>query len=144
MLYISTGLSQDNIDCYNIPVWVWVSCVWCFCCLIYFLFSALLGEMIQFDEHIFQMGGSTTNPPQESNGSGGVDTRLRFWEEKTLYTKCDLDLRMGLIRYDRMVLDMMNILVFKLKSYLWGHVMFFLPSVSFGFYIHCSFRPIKS
>ena len=27
----------------------------------YFLFSALPGEMIQFDEHIFQRGGSTTN-----------------------------------------------------------------------------------
>ena len=27
----------------------------------YFLFSPLFGEMIQFDEHIFQMGGSTTN-----------------------------------------------------------------------------------
>ena len=27
----------------------------------YFLSSPLLGEMIQFDEHIFQMGGSTTN-----------------------------------------------------------------------------------
>ena len=27
----------------------------------YFLFSSLFGEMIQFDEHIFQMGGSTTN-----------------------------------------------------------------------------------
>ena len=27
----------------------------------YFLFSPLLGEMIQFDEHIFQKGGSTTN-----------------------------------------------------------------------------------
>ena len=26
-----------------------------------FLFSALPGEMIQFDEHIYQMGGSTTN-----------------------------------------------------------------------------------
>ncbi len=26
-----------------------------------FLFLPLLGEMIQFDEHIFQMGGSTTN-----------------------------------------------------------------------------------
>ncbi len=26
-----------------------------------FLFSPLPGEMIQFDEHIFQMGGSTTN-----------------------------------------------------------------------------------
>ncbi len=27
----------------------------------YFLFSPLLGEDFQFDEHIFQMGGSTTN-----------------------------------------------------------------------------------
>ncbi len=27
----------------------------------YFLFSPLFGEMIQFDDHIFQMGGSTTN-----------------------------------------------------------------------------------
>ena len=27
----------------------------------YFLCSPLPGEMIQFDEHIFQMGGSTTN-----------------------------------------------------------------------------------
>ena len=27
----------------------------------HFEFSPLLGEMIQFDEHIFQMGGSTTN-----------------------------------------------------------------------------------
>ena len=27
----------------------------------YFVFSPLLGEMIQFDEQIFQMGGSTTN-----------------------------------------------------------------------------------
>ena len=27
----------------------------------YFLFSSLFGEMIQVDEHIFQMGGSTTN-----------------------------------------------------------------------------------
>ena len=27
----------------------------------YFLFSSLFGEMIQFDDHIFQMGGSTTN-----------------------------------------------------------------------------------
>ena len=27
----------------------------------YFLFSPLPGEMIQFDEHIFHMGGSTTN-----------------------------------------------------------------------------------
>ena len=27
----------------------------------YFLFLPLPGEMIQFDEHIFQMGGSTTN-----------------------------------------------------------------------------------
>ena len=27
----------------------------------YLVFSPLLGEMIQFDEHIFQMGGSTTN-----------------------------------------------------------------------------------
>ena len=27
----------------------------------YFLFSPLLGENFQFDEHIFQMGGSTTN-----------------------------------------------------------------------------------
>ena len=27
----------------------------------YFLFSTLLGGMIQFDEHIFQGGGSTTN-----------------------------------------------------------------------------------
>ena len=26
-----------------------------------FLFSPLPGEMIQFDDHIFQMGGSTTN-----------------------------------------------------------------------------------
>ena len=26
----------------------------------YFSFSPLFGEMIQFDEHIFQMGGSTT------------------------------------------------------------------------------------
>ena len=26
-----------------------------------FLFSSLPGEIIQFDEHIFQMGGSTTN-----------------------------------------------------------------------------------
>ncbi len=26
----------------------------------YFLFSPLLGEMIQVDEHFFQMGGSTT------------------------------------------------------------------------------------
>ncbi len=26
----------------------------------YFLFSRLLGEMILFDEHMFQMGGSTT------------------------------------------------------------------------------------
>ena len=26
-----------------------------------FLCSSLFGEMIQFDEHIFQMGGSTTN-----------------------------------------------------------------------------------
>ena len=27
----------------------------------YFLFSSLFGEKIQFDEHTFQMGGSTTN-----------------------------------------------------------------------------------
>ena len=27
----------------------------------YLLFSPLLGEMIQVDEHIFQVGGSTTN-----------------------------------------------------------------------------------
>ena len=27
----------------------------------YLLFSPLPGEMIQFDEHIFQMGGSTTD-----------------------------------------------------------------------------------
>ena len=27
----------------------------------HFLFLPLLGEMIQFDVHIFQMGGSTTN-----------------------------------------------------------------------------------
>ena len=27
----------------------------------YFLFSPLFGEDFQFDEHIFQMGGSTTN-----------------------------------------------------------------------------------
>ena len=26
----------------------------------HFLFKPLFGEMIQFDEHIFQMGGSTT------------------------------------------------------------------------------------
>ena len=26
-----------------------------------FLFSSLFGEMIQFDEHIFQMGGSTSS-----------------------------------------------------------------------------------
>ncbi len=26
-----------------------------------FLFLPLLGEMIQFDDHIFHMGGSTTN-----------------------------------------------------------------------------------
>ena len=29
-----------------------------------FFISPLLGEMIQFDEHIFQMGGSTTNQMQ--------------------------------------------------------------------------------
>ena len=27
----------------------------------FFIFTPILGEMIQFDEHIFQMGGSTTN-----------------------------------------------------------------------------------
>ena len=27
----------------------------------FFYFHDLFGEMIQFDEHIFQMGGSTTN-----------------------------------------------------------------------------------
>ena len=27
----------------------------------HFLFSPLFGDMIQFDEHIFQRGGSTTN-----------------------------------------------------------------------------------
>ena len=27
----------------------------------YFIFSSLFGEMIQYDEHIFQMGGSTTS-----------------------------------------------------------------------------------
>ena len=27
----------------------------------YFLFSFLFGEDFQFDDHIFQMGGSTTN-----------------------------------------------------------------------------------
>ena len=26
-----------------------------------FVFTLILGEMIQFDEHIFQMSGSTTN-----------------------------------------------------------------------------------
>ena len=29
-------------------------------CFKYILFSTLLGEMIQFDEHIFHVGGSTT------------------------------------------------------------------------------------
>ena len=37
----------------DVLVWVVVSKI--------FLFLPLLGEMIQFDEHIFQMGGSTTN-----------------------------------------------------------------------------------
>ncbi len=27
----------------------------------FFIFTPNLGEMIQFDDHIFQMGGSTTN-----------------------------------------------------------------------------------
>ena len=27
----------------------------------YFLFSSLFGEMVPIDEHIYQMGGSTTN-----------------------------------------------------------------------------------
>jgi len=27
----------------------------------FFIFSPKIGEMIQFDEHIFQMGGLTTN-----------------------------------------------------------------------------------
>ena len=29
----------------------------------FFIFTPKIGEMIQFDEHIFQMGGSTTNQP---------------------------------------------------------------------------------
>ena len=29
--------------------------------LIFFIFIPIPGEMIQFDEHIFQMGGSTNN-----------------------------------------------------------------------------------
>ena len=28
---------------------------------LFFIFTPKIGEMIQFDEHIFQMGGSTTN-----------------------------------------------------------------------------------
>ena len=39
----------------------------------YCLFSSLFGEMIQFDEHIFQMGGSTTGEsplPTSLNHSG--------------------------------------------------------------------------
>ena len=37
----------------------------------YLLYSSLLAEMIQFDEHIFQMGGSTTNwkLPQIASGT---------------------------------------------------------------------------
>ena len=32
----------------------------------FFYFSSLFGEMIQFDDHIFQMGGKK-NPPNKKN-----------------------------------------------------------------------------
>ena len=37
----------------------------------FFIFTPILGEMIQFDEHIFQMGGSTTNYPKAPDPSYG-------------------------------------------------------------------------
>ena len=56
---------------------------------IFFIFTPIPGEMIQFDEHIFQLGGSTTNqisilikPPPGFNGKEGVFSWLS-WPHRT-------------------------------------------------------------